>query len=40
MTIPQITKSVAPFAVNIKVRSEMHAALIDRDCIEAVKTKY
>ena len=40
MKIPQITKHSAPFAVKVKIRSEEHAALIDRDCIEAVNTIY
>ncbi|KAF2795132.1 cytochrome P450 [Melanomma pulvis-pyrius CBS 109.77] len=40
MTIPQITKNAAPFAVKVKVRSEKHAALIERDCLEAVNTRY
>jgi cytochrome P450 len=40
MNIPQITKNAAPYAVNIRVRSEKHAALIERDCLEAVKTRY
>lgn len=40
MTIPQITKGCAPFAVNVEVRSQQHAALINRDCTEAVHTRY
>ncbi|KUJ13362.1 cytochrome P450 [Mollisia scopiformis] len=40
MTIPQITHNQAPFAVKIKVRSPQHAALIERDCMAAVNTKY
>ncbi|GAB7349169.1 hypothetical protein MBLNU459_g8105t1 [Dothideomycetes sp. NU459] len=40
MTIPQITKNTAPFEVKVKIRSEKHAALIDRDCTEAVNTRY
>lgn len=40
MTIPQITHGKAPFAVKIKPRSPQHAALIERECIEAVHTKY
>lgn len=40
MTIPQITKHKAPFAVKIKVRSEAHADLIRRECADAVNTIY
>ncbi|KAK6072221.1 cytochrome p450 [Seiridium cupressi] len=40
MTIPQITKNSAPFDVDVTVRSPAHAALIRRDCEEAVHTKY
>ncbi|KAK1761678.1 cytochrome P450 [Phialemonium atrogriseum] len=40
MTIPQITHGKAPFAVKIKPRSPQHAALIERECVEAVHTKY
>ena len=40
ITIPQITKNTAPFDVKVTGRSEAHAALIRRQCEEAVKTKY
>lgn len=40
MAIPQVTKNTAPFAVKVKVRSEKHAALINRDCREAFHTRY
>ncbi|KAK5272252.1 hypothetical protein LTR99_010644 [Exophiala xenobiotica] len=40
MKIPQITRGQAPYHVNITVRSPKHAALIDRECIDAVNTKY
>lgn len=40
MTIPQITKNAAPFDVKVTSRSEGHAALIRRECEEAVKTRY
>lgn len=40
MAIPQVTKNTAPFAVKVKIRSEKHAALINRDCVEAVGTRY
>lgn len=40
MTIPQISKGKAPFAVGVKPRSAAHAALIERDCADAVKVRY
>lgn len=40
MTIPQITKHKAPFAVKVKVRSQQHADLIRRDCAGAVDVVY
>ena len=40
MAIPQVTKNTAPFAVKVKIRSKKHAALINRDCVEAVQTRY
>ncbi|OIW34931.1 cytochrome P450 [Coniochaeta ligniaria NRRL 30616] len=40
MTIPQITKNKAPFDVQVTPRSAKHAALVRRDCEEAVKTQY
>ena len=36
MRIPQIAKGIAPFHVKIEVRSPAHAALIERDCLDAV----
>ena len=40
MTIPQLAKGKAPFDVKIKVRSQAHADLIERDCLAATKVKY
>ncbi|PSN73006.1 cytochrome P450 [Corynespora cassiicola Philippines] len=40
MTIPQITKHTAPFAVKVTPRSPAHAELVCRDCEEAVNTVY
>lgn len=40
MTIPQITHNTAPFHVRITPRSAAHAALVERECAEAVTTKY
>ncbi|KAF9891620.1 hypothetical protein FE257_003631 [Aspergillus nanangensis] len=40
MTIPQITKNEPQFAAKVAVRSPAHAALIRRDCEEAVNTTY
>ncbi|OBT82018.1 hypothetical protein VE02_09812 [Pseudogymnoascus sp. 03VT05] len=40
MTIPQITNNSAPFHVKITPRSDAHAALVERECAEAVTTKY
>jgi hypothetical protein len=40
MRIPSLNSNKAPFSVKIKVRSPAHAALIDRDCSEAVNTRY
>jgi len=39
-TIPQLTKNKAPFDAKVTVRSKQHAALIDRDCIDAVNAVY
>lgn len=40
MTIPQVTHHSAPFDVKVSIRSPQHAALIQRDCEEASKTRY
>lgn len=40
MRIPQITKHTAPFDVKVSPRSEEHAALIRRDCADAVAARY
>ncbi|PSK59461.1 3-hydroxyphenylacetate 6-hydroxylase [Elsinoe australis] len=40
MTIPQFTQGKDPFAVHIKVRSEAHARLIERECSSAVAETY
>ncbi|KAB5563489.1 cytochrome P450 [Coniochaeta sp. 2T2.1] len=40
MTIPQLTKNSAPFDVKVTPRSAKHAALVRRDCAEAVRTQY
>lgn len=40
MTIPQITKHAAPFAVKVTVRSKAHADLIRKDCADIVDIVY
>ncbi|KAH7067217.1 cytochrome P450 [Paraphoma chrysanthemicola] len=40
MTIPQLTKHTAPFAVKVTVRSKKHADLIRRDCADVVDIVY
>ncbi|KAK5320481.1 hypothetical protein LTR93_006693 [Exophiala xenobiotica] len=40
MTIPQLSGGKPPFAVNIKVRSEKHAQLIERECSSIVDIQY
>lgn len=40
MTIPQLTKHTAPFDVQVTPRSPKHAALIRRECADAVNVKY
>ncbi|PNS18823.1 3-hydroxyphenylacetate 6-hydroxylase [Sphaceloma murrayae] len=40
MTIPQFTQGKDPFAVKIKVRSQAHARLIERECSSAVAETY
>ncbi|KAF4555597.1 Cytochrome P450-like protein 29 [Elsinoe fawcettii] len=40
MSIPQFTQGKDPFAVKIKVRSEAHARLIERECSGAIAEHY
>jgi len=40
MTIPQLAHGKAPFQVKIKVRSQAHADLIERECLAVTKIKY
>ncbi|KAI1623907.1 cytochrome P450 [Exophiala viscosa] len=40
LRIPQLAGGKAPFAVNIKVRSEKHAQLIERECSSVVDLQY
>lgn len=40
MRIPQLIKNSPQFAAKVTVRSPAHAALITRDCEEAVNTVY